>query len=74
MRRNSTMCDCTIFVTSAPTSASNGGLPRFALDLRGVSGHPDADWLAASHDFRSIGAMAVDGAFSPVSLRMRSMR
>jgi erythromycin esterase len=44
------------------------GLPRFALDLRGASGHPDADWLAASHDFRSIGTTAVDGGFFPVSL------
>src|SRR5262245_505413 len=38
-------------------------LPRFALDLRGVAGKPDAAFLAAEHDFRSIGAMATDNQF-----------
>ena len=41
------------------------GFPRFALDLRGVSTTPAAAWLAAPHDFRSIGAMATDNGFSP---------
>lgn len=44
------------------------GIPRFALDLRGVAGKPDAAFLAASHDFRSIGAMATDNQFSGTAL------
>jgi erythromycin esterase-like protein len=41
------------------------GLPRFALDLRDVSRAPASAWLAAPHDFRSIGAMAMDSGFNP---------
>lgn len=44
------------------------GIPRFALDLRGVATTPDAAFLAAPHDFRSIGAMATDTQFSAARL------
>ena len=44
------------------------GIPCFALDLRGVGGNPESAFLAASHDFRSIGAIAYDAQFFPASL------
>ena len=44
------------------------GIPRFALDLRGAADKPDAAFLAAPHDFRSIGAMATDTQFFATSL------
>ena len=43
-------------------------IPRFALDLRGVAGRPESAFLAASHDFRNIGAMAMDNQFFATSL------
>jgi len=40
-------------------------LPRFVLDLREASpAAPGSTWLAQEYDFRSIGAMAMDG-FAP---------
>jgi erythromycin esterase len=44
------------------------GLPRFALDLRGTSNTPDAAFLSAPHNFRSIGANASDNQFFPTNL------
>jgi erythromycin esterase len=41
------------------------GIPRLALDLRLATSSRDGAWLADPHDFRSIGAMALDRAFSP---------
>jgi hypothetical protein len=44
-------------------------LPRFLLDLREVKLEAgDSDWLAATHPFRSVGAMAMDQQFAPVQL------
>lgn len=43
------------------------GMPRFILDLRQASeDDPNAAWLHQRLDFRSIGAIAMDYAFSPV--------
>jgi erythromycin esterase len=44
------------------------GIPRFALDLRRAGDRPESAFLAASHDFRSIGAMATDSQFFPTHL------
>jgi erythromycin esterase len=45
------------------------GLPRFLLDLREVEPESgDSDWLAATHPFRSVGALAMDQQFAPVQL------
>jgi erythromycin esterase len=43
-------------------------IPRFALDLRGVADRHESAFLAASHDFRSIGSMATDNQFFATSL------
>lgn len=47
------------------------GIPRFALDLRGADKTTDAAFLAASHSFRSIGAVAMDNQFSPTNVASR---
>ena len=47
------------------------GIPRFALDVRGAGKSPDAAFLAASHSFRSIGAMATDNQFFPTNVASR---
>ncbi|HEX6903722.1 MAG TPA: erythromycin esterase family protein [Thermoanaerobaculia bacterium] len=45
------------------------GLPRFILDLRNLpADSPAAPWLAQSRPFRSIGAMAVQCAFTPTAV------
>jgi erythromycin esterase len=41
------------------------GVPRFALDLRDASRSTAGAWLGTAHDFRSIGAVAMDQAFNP---------
>ncbi len=44
----------------------SSGIPKMILDLRGTSqGDKGAKWLMQELDFRSIGAMAMDYAFSP---------
>jgi len=43
-------------------------IPRFALDLRTAANTPGSAFLAAPHDFRSIGAQAMDRQFFPTSL------
>lgn len=44
----------------------SSGVPRLILDLRQVQrGEKGAEWLSKDLDFRSIGAMAMDYAFSP---------
>ena len=47
------------------------GIPRLALDLRLAANSPDARWLAEPHDFRSIGSMALDRAFTPTPVARR---
>lgn len=43
----------------------SSGIPNFILDIRGaLKGEPGAQWLNQELLFRSIGAMAVDNAFS----------
>ena len=44
------------------------GIPRFALDLRGVAANRESAFLAAPHAFRSVGAMATDSQFSATRL------
>jgi len=44
------------------------GIPRFALDLRDAARSPASAFLGATHDFRSIGAVALDNAFAPARL------
>ena len=44
------------------------GIPRFALDLRGVAAKPESRFLAEPHEFRSIGSMATDNQFFASSL------
>ena len=39
------------------------GQERFILDLRPAATVPDAAWLNVSHEFRSIGAMAMDPGY-----------
>lgn len=44
----------------------SSGIPNFILDIRGaLKGEPGAQWLNRELEFRSIGAMAADHAFSP---------
>jgi erythromycin esterase len=47
------------------------GMPRLALDLRAAARSPDGGWLAEPHDFRSIGAGALDRAFFPTPVAKR---
>jgi hypothetical protein len=47
------------------------GVPRFALDLRAASRDANARWLLEPHDFRAIGAMAVDRGFTPTPVAAR---
>jgi erythromycin esterase len=43
----------------------SSGIPNFIIDIRGaLKGDPGAQWLNQELEFRSIGAMAVDHAFS----------
>jgi erythromycin esterase len=44
------------------------GLPRLALDLRDAGREQASAWLRQPHDFRSIGAVAVDSGFSPTAV------
>jgi Erythromycin esterase. len=44
------------------------GIPRFALDLRAVADRHESAFLATMHDFRSIGAMAIDNQFFATNL------
>jgi erythromycin esterase len=43
----------------------DAGLKNFVLDLRPAATEPDAKWLARPHQFRSIGAMAMEEQFHP---------
>jgi erythromycin esterase-like protein len=46
------------------------GIPQFLLDLRNVgAGSPAATWLSQPHQFRSIGALAMDQQFAATDLR-----
>jgi erythromycin esterase-like protein len=48
------------------------GLPRFVVDLRRAAADPlMATWLADSPPMRSIGALAVEGGFSPTPVATR---
>jgi erythromycin esterase len=43
------------------------GLPRLVLDLRQASKDaPESSWLRRPHDFRAIGAVAIDRQFFPI--------
>jgi len=44
----------------------DAGLKDFVLDLRPSATEPNAKWLARPHQFRSIGALAMDQQFGPV--------
>ncbi len=43
------------------------GVPRLVLDLRQASkDNPESSWLRRPHDFRAIGAIAIDQQFFPI--------
>jgi erythromycin esterase len=46
-------------------------IPRFALDLRDAGARPASAFLTAPHDFRSVGALAMDSQFFPTPLASR---
>jgi erythromycin esterase len=47
----------------------SSGIPNFIIDIRGaLKGEPGAQWLNRELEFRSIGAMALDHAFSQRNL------
>jgi erythromycin esterase len=46
----------------------DAGLNDFVLDLRPSATEPNAKWLVRPHQFRSIGALAMDHQFGPVVL------
>jgi len=68
-------------LTSYPAEAPQPGsveavlratrIPRLALDLRAAAQGRDGGWLVEPHDFRSIGSMALDRAFSPTPVARR---
>ena len=47
------------------------GLPRLALDLQAAARDRQGAWLREPHDFRSIGPVALDRAFTPTPLADR---
>jgi hypothetical protein len=47
------------------------GIPRFALDLRPAKREAGGQWLLEPHDFRAIGAMALERAFTPTPVAKR---